>query len=199
MLNVDITRDYSRTVMLDTADTPESELDRLLAEIEQDARVDLEAAGLSATPAIFSASADIRYRGQGYELAIPLESDDGQTLENRFHTAHQRRFDHSHPDWQTELVTLRLRATIPVPRPQLPAAEAGGGPDAAHALLGNTTLVTDTGETEAPLYDREALLPGNRIDGPAVLAQTDSTTFLPPNWAARVDDHLNLILERVSP
>ena len=199
MLNVDITRDYSRTVMLDTADTPESELDRLLSEIERDARVDLEAAELSATPAIFSASADIRYRGQGYELAIPLEPDDGQTLGDRFHAAHQRRFDHSHPDWPTELVTLRLRATIPVPRPQLPAAEAGGGPDAGHALLGNTTLVTDTGETEAPLYDREALLPGNRIDGPAVLAQTDSTTFLPPNRAARVDDHLNLILERVSP
>ena len=86
-----------------------------------------------------------------------------------------------------------------MPRPQLPAAEPGGGPDAAHALLGNTTLVTDTGEAEAPLYDREALLPGNRIDGPVVLAQTDSTTFLPPNWAARVDSQLNLILERVSP
>ena len=199
MLNVDITRDYSRTVMLDTADTPESELDRLLSDIEQDARADLEAAGLSATPAIFSASADIRYRGQGYELAIPLESDGGQTLEDRFHSAHQRRFDHSHPDWPTELVTLRLRATIPVPRPQLPASGLGGGPDAAHALLGNTTLVTDTGETEAPLYDREALLPNNRIDGPAVLAQTDSTTYLPPSWSARVDDHLNLILERVSP
>ena len=199
MLNVDITRDYSRTVMRDLSDTTEPELAPLLAEIEQDAREDLEAAGLSATPAIFSASADIRYQGQGYELAIPLESDDGQTLENRFHAAHQRRFDHSHPDWPTELVTLRLRATIPVPRPQLPAAESGGGPDAAHALLGNTTLVTDTGEAEAPLYDREALLPNNRINGPAVLAQTDSTTYLPPSWSARVDSHLNLILERVSP
>ena len=199
MLNVDITRDYSRTVMRDLSDTAEPELAPLLAEIEQDAQVDLEAAGLSAIPAIFSASADIRYRGQGYELAIPLESDDGQTLEDRFHVAHQRRFDHSHSDWATELVTLRLRATIPVPRPQLPAAESGGGPDAAHALLGNTTLITDTGEAEAPLYDREALLPNNRINGPAVLAQTDSTTFLPPNWAARVDSHLNLILERVSP
>ena len=199
MLNVDITRDYSRTVMRDLSDTTEPELAPLLAEIEQDAREDLEAAELSATPAIFSASADIRYRGQGYELAIPLESDDGQTLEDRFHAAHQRRFDHSHSDWATELVTLRLRATIPVPRPQLPAAESGGGPDAAHALLGNITLITDTGETEAPLYDREALLPNNRINGPAVLAQTDSTTFLPPSWSARVDSHLNLILERVSP
>ena len=197
MLNVDITRDYSRTVMRDLSDTPEPELVRLLAEIEQNAREDLESAGQSATAAIFSASADIRYRGQGYELAIPLESDGGQTLEDRFHSAHQRRFDHSHPDWPTELVTLRLRATIPVPRPQMPAAGPGGGTDAGHALLGNTTLVTDTGETEAPLYDREALLPNNRIDGPAVLAQTDSTTYLPPSWSARTDGQLNLILERV--
>ena len=187
--------------MLDTADTPESELDRLLSEIERDARVDLEAAELSATPAIFSASADIRYRGQGYELAIPLESDDGlKLLGNRFHTAHQRRFDHSHPDWQTELVTLRLRATIPVPRPQLPAAEAGGGPDAGHALLGNTTLVTDTGEnSRPPSMTAKPCCPATALMAPPSWRRQTQRRSCRPTWAARVDDHLNLILERVSP
>ncbi len=95
-------------------------------------------------------------------------------------------------------MTLRLRATIPTPRPQLSAAASDGAPGAGHALIGETALVTEASAVSAPLCDREALRPGNGMDGPAVLAQTDATTYLPPGWRARVDDHLNLILERRS-
>lgn len=198
MLSVDVTRDYSRTAMRDLSDTSEEEIARLLGDIEQDVRGDLEAVGLSSDQAIFSASADIRYQGQGYELSIPLDTPDGLPLEERFHAAHLRRFDHSHPDWPTEVVTLRLRAAIPTRRPEVEVADADGGPDASHALLGETTLMADAGEIAAPLYDRDALLVGNLITGPVVLTQTDCTTFVPPGWAGRVDEHLNLILERAS-
>ena len=198
MLSVDVTRDYSRTAMRDLSDTSEEEIARLVGEIEQDAQGDLEAVGLSADQATFSASADIRYQGQGYELSIPLDAPDGLSLEERFHAAHLRRFDHSHPDWPTEVVTLRLRAAIPLRRPELGATDAADGLDASHALLGQTTLMADAGEIAAPLYDRDALLVGNLIAGPAVLTQTDCTTFVPPGWVGRVDEHLNLILERAS-
>ena len=198
MLSVDVTRDYSRTAMRDLSDTFEEEIARLLGEIEQDARRDLEAVGLSVAQAIFSASADIRYQGQGYELSIPLDPRDGRSLEERFHAAHLRRFDHSHPDWPTEVVTLRLRAAIPTRRPEIEVTDADGGPDASHALLGETMLMTDTGGIACLLYDRDALLIGNLIAGPTVLTQTDCTTFVPPGWVGRVDEHLNLILERAS-
>ncbi len=198
MLSVDVTRDYSRTAMRDLSDTSEEEIARLLGDIEQDARGDLEAVGLSADQATFSASADIRYQGQGYELSIPLDPRDGHSLEERFHAAHLRRFDHSHPDWPTEVVTLRLLAAIPTRGPEIEVADADGGPDASHALLGETMLMTDAGEIACPLYDRDALLVGNLIAGPAVLTQTDCTTYVPPGWVGRVDEHLNLILERAS-
>ncbi len=198
MVNVDITRDYSRTVMLKMESVPPDERSRVLSELEADARQDLRDAGLRVDSATFTASADLRYRGQGYELSIPLEAEDGLTLQERFHAEHQRRFDFSHPGWPTELVTLRLHATIPVPHPQGATESQDGDPDAGHALVGETTLVTDSGSIPARLYDREALLAGNHVVGPAILAQTDSTTYLPPGWAARVDSHLNLILERES-
>lgn len=198
MLTVDVTRDYSRTAMQDLSDTSAEEIVRLLGEIEQDARGDLEAVGLPAAQATFSASADIRYQGQGYELSIPVDQEDGLSLEERFHSVHQRRFDHSHPEWPTEIVTLRQRATIPVRRPEFLVADAEGGPDVSHALLGETVLTTDRREITAPLYDRNALLVGNLLEGPAVLTQTDCTTYVPPGWTGRVDEHLNLILERAS-
>lgn len=198
MLTVDVTRDYSRTAMRDLSDMSAEEIAGLVSEIEQDAREDLEAVGVSAAQATFSASADIRYQGQGYELSIPLDPSDGLSLEERFHTAHQRRFDHSHADWPTEVVTLRIRATIPVRRPPFDVADVEGGPDAGHAILGETMLTADGGEIKAPLYDRNALLVGNQLKGPGVLTQTDCTTYVPPGWVGRVDEHLNLILERSS-
>lgn len=127
-----------------------------------------------------------------------MDAPNGLSLEERFHAAHLRRFDHSHPDWPTEVVTLRLRATIPARRPPFVAVDVEGGPDAGHALLGETVLITDGEEIAAPLYDRNALLVGNLVEGPAVLTQTDCTTYLPPGWVGRVDERLNLVLERAS-
>ena len=198
MLNIDVTRDFSRTVMWDMEYATVTNVWRMLGRMETDARLDMGADGLTPSDSRFAAFADVRYKGQGYELSVPAGGDDGLTLEERFHAAHQRRFDHSHPDWPTEVVTLRLRATIPVRRPELAATNGEGGPDASHARLGETMLATDTGETAAPLYDRDALIAGNRIAGPAVLTQTDCTTYLPPGWAGRVDERLNLVLERAS-
>ena len=198
MLTVDVTRDYSRTAMRDLSDTSTEEIARLLGEIEQDARKDLEAVGLPASQATFSASADIRYQGQGYELSVPLHAPDGLSLEQRFHSAHQRRFDHSHIDWPTEIVTLRLRATIPARRPEFVVEDAEGGSGASHGQPTETALTTDGGEITAPLHDRSALLVGDLLSGPAVITQTDCTTYVPSGWAGRVDENLNLILERSS-
>jgi N-methylhydantoinase A len=46
-----------------------------------------------------------------------------------------------------------------------------------------------------PLFARDRLRPGNRLEGPAILEQMDSTTVVPPGWHARVDGFANLVLE----
>jgi len=46
-----------------------------------------------------------------------------------------------------------------------------------------------------PLYARDRLDAGNRIEGPAIVEQMDATTFLPPGTVATVDPYLNLIME----
>ena len=196
MLMADVTRDYARTVLLNGADASAESLSQLLAEMETGARLDLQSTDLPDSDVAFTAWADMRYVGQGYELSIPFEAADGLSLPDRFHAAHQRRFDHSHADWPTEIVTLRLRATITVLKPETRMEVDDHGPDSSHALLSMNRIVSDTGEATAPVINREALRPGNRISGPAVLTQTDATTWLALQWSARVDSRLNLILER---
>jgi N-methylhydantoinase A len=47
------------------------------------------------------------------------------------------------------------------------------------------------------VYRRADLVPGQRLAGPAIITQYDTTTFVPEGFQLRVDDRLNLIGERV--
>ncbi len=199
MLHIDVTTDFSQTLMWDMRDAAAARLQQTIEHMESDARRSMRAEGLNADAANFDAFADIRYAGQGYELSVPANDDDGLTHEERFHAAHQRRFDYSNPAWPTELVTLRLRASIPVSRPAPPAPHQSDGPDAGHALLGRAALTGGQDmAAEASLYDRSSLRAGNRVEGPAVFTQTDCTTFLPAGWLCTVDERLNLILTKAA-
>ncbi|HNU08438.1 MAG TPA: hypothetical protein PKO33_11785, partial [Pyrinomonadaceae bacterium] len=45
-----------------------------------------------------------------------------------------------------------------------------------------------------PIYDREKLKPGNRIAGPAIITQKDSTTVILPDHHGKVDEYLNILI-----
>ena len=52
---------------------------------------------------------------------------------------------------------------------------------------------------DTPVYQRDALSPGSRVDGPAILTEATGTTVVDPGWQAAVDGHGNLVLKRVVP
>ena len=64
------------------------------------------------------------------------------------------------------------------------------------ALLGEAHVVFAGGATAARLYDRDKLRTGNRIAGPAMVLQMDTTLVMPPGWPGEVDAYGNLLLER---
>ena len=73
--------------------------------------------------------------------------------------------------------------------------QSAGSPDPGAALIGETQVVFQEGSLTSPLYEREQLTCGNRISGPALVSQMDSTTVLPPGWGGAVDPFGNLLLE----
>jgi N-methylhydantoinase A len=139
------------------------------------------------------ASVDLRYEGQGYELTVPLR-DSAEELLADFHEAHLQRFGHADGDRTVEAVTVRLRARI-AQEVQTATELNDGGPDASAARTGSRKVSFDQ-EHDVPLYDRDRLLAGNIITGPAIIAQLDTTTLVTPGWQATVDVLGNLILER---
>lgn len=142
-------------------------------------------------------SLDMRYVGQNFELSVTVDAQAlryrAEDLKKRFFEAHEMNYGYFNPDDPVEIVNFRLTALSRLPRPD-PAALAENV--AMPSAVGERAVYFDA---ETPvvtaLYDREALLPGMRITGPAVIDQLDSTTLVYPGDTARVDGARNLIIE----
>jgi N-methylhydantoinase A len=143
---------------------------------------------------------DLRYRGQSYELTVPLalplcEASVAAAVA-AFHTAHAQRYGYAMPDEPVMVVTLRVAGRGPGARPQLPQT-AIGGEDATAARMGERKVWFDaSGPLLTTLYDRAQLGAGNVLVGPALVLQYDATVLITPAWRGRVDSFGNLWLER---
>lgn len=180
------------------------ELARLAAHLAGEASAILEAEGFGATRRRLQWSLELRYNGQGYELAVPVaETHSGSPSEQqfaeaalRFHQIHECRYGHAMTWRPIDLVALRCRsiglATPPPLRPDAPPPVRTPQPIAVRPAILNTADRQDV-----PIYERESLGSGVQITGPAIVVQLDATTVVPPGWQLIVDDQLNLVLERV--
>jgi len=93
-----------------------------------------------------------------------------------------------------EVVNLRLKLDVAMEKPSIEEQTAGKA-DPSAALIGEAEVVFQEGALASALYQREELVCGNRISGPALVIQMDSTTVLPPGWGGGVDTFGNLLLE----
>ena len=144
---------------------------------------------------------DMRYAGQNYELAVdvpegPVTVATLDTLVAGFEAAHRRMYGFIAEGEAIQLVTFRVEAAGLVRKAEFrPQAEQG--PDASAAIIGqrDVWMPEAGGFVSCPVYEREKLMAGNVITGPAIVEQMDTTTVVLPNMTARVEPYLNLILE----
>jgi len=194
MTVADLVKDYSQAVMAGEDVLTGAALVTIFSALEARARDDLLAEGITPENMTFERALDMRYRGQSHELTVPQPADGGWA--DAFHAAHARRYGHSHPGEPLEIVNARLRATG---RGVKPAIEplAPGGPDASGAVLGEgLAWFSPDGPAAVTYYQRDRLLAGNRIPGPAIIFQLDTTTIIEPGWHAVVDQWGNLLVSR---
>ncbi len=172
----------------------------LLDEMAREGRTLLERAGVPADAISYARSADMRYIGQGHEVPVPLP--DG-ALDRRhltqittaFDRTYQTRYGRQGPDVPLEVMNWRLVASGPPPtlRPRPPAADS----DRRAALKGaRLAYFPEHGRyIETSVYDRYALAPGEAIGGPAIVEERESTLVIGARGRARVDEHLNVIVD----
>ena len=184
ILLADAVRDYSRTVML-PGDATRS-IEDGFAELERLGFADFAAEGLQGTA---ERTVDLRYRRQGYELNVPWN---GQVIA-AFHRLHQQRYGFCDVRKPVEVVNLRLRMVAPG-EPYAPAYREPVPGDGRSAFYTESPVHFAGRPMPARHYQREALLPGDEIHGPAMVTEYTSATVLPPGCSARVDGFGNLII-----
>jgi N-methylhydantoinase A len=155
-----------------------------------------------ATTVTLVRSVDARYVGQGYELTVPvpqgtLDAAALGRIRAAFDEIYAARYGYANPSEPVETVTWKLAAVGGAPRVALAKASAqardGGLKGRRRAWFPETR-----GWTECAVYDRYALAPGSRVDGPAIVEERESTSVLPPGTSAAVDEYANLIVEIAS-
>jgi N-methylhydantoinase A len=192
MLMADVAHDFARTRITDLAAVDAEALEADYVELESLALAALETDGFAPADRALTRTADIRYQGQEHTVAISLPAgviDEALAAEVReaFGVAHETQYGHRTED-PVEIVTIRVRGAGRVSRPQLPKMDAGDGRAAARTARG-VWRGGELGRVDYAVYEREALTPGVRVDGPAVIEERTATTVIHAGDTLTVGEH----------
>jgi N-methylhydantoinase A len=165
-------------------------------------RAQLRSDGLAANRVRLLASADCRFLGQGYELNVPIGPVTRRSLgsvADKFRDLHLATYGHADRSQQVEVVALRLSAFGQLETPEPSALPRGAASPRPDALIGETRMIVPGGTrvVRAPIYDRASLRASNRLDGPAVVHQLDSTILVLKRQRARVDAKGSIWIEEI--
>ena len=141
-------------------------------------------------------SADMRYRGQAFEIeailsAKDVASGDVTAMAEAFHREHELVYEHCDRDAAVQIVNLRLVIVGMSPKPIFPARNLTVQPATPERSV---EVFTGGRLTSVSLFRREQLHPGFTFDGPAIVVQSDCTSCVPEGLSGNVDAYGNLVL-----
>lgn len=175
---------------------------RVLTEFEERGRKVLMSEGVAPERMRFQRQLDMRYVGQSYELTIevpkfPLGPVDLAAVNEAFFAAHRQAYGYAVTEEPTEIVNIRTTAIGDVRRPARRTLARGNTDGSAALKVRREVFFGEAGGmVTCPVYDRYKLLAGNRLAGPAIVEERDSTIVIHPGYGAEVDASANIIVER---
>jgi N-methylhydantoinase A len=191
----DLRHDYVNTVNMPVDALDMDEVERLIADQIAEGRTTIESEGVAVEELIFVHDVDMQFQGQSHILtvAIPGPAVSRDELRALFEKAYWERFAVELPEIRPVLVNLhtavigkRINADISA----LAAAGVNGDPQPA----ATRQVWFQRGWIDTPIYRRDDIGVGARIDGPAIIEQMDTTTVIEPDCTAEADAMGNLVV-----
>ena len=178
ILTSDLRETFSRTYGRLLSQLNDDALEQSIAELREEGAARLSAEGFDPGKVVFRSHLELRYVGQRHTVKVPFEPNESplEKMGGQFHRAHEELYGYSRPQAPVELVTLRLDAEGILEKPKVERLPEGK-PGRARKGTRQVWLDSD-GPTEATIYDRELLVSGERIDGPAIIQEAASSTLL---------------------
>jgi N-methylhydantoinase A len=195
-----VRNESSRTFIRRFSDTSGKEVESILLELASLAAESLTRDGVPKSEHEVLFEIDLRYQGQGFELPIQIaiENFAAEGLAKAgafFDKVHTRMFTFA-LDVPHEIVNLRA-VVMGKPANVMADSVEKGTEDPSHAAYDKTSVFVDGADHEATIYDRARLKSGNKVMGPAILTQMDTTTIILPDHVGAVDAYGNVLIRPV--
>ena len=178
----DLQQTRTRTVLLETRRDDWTMVAAALEGLADEGRSELAAEGVDVSRIRFRRELGMRYIGQSWELEVALDDgvDSMQAVDFAFQRAHAKRYGHSADD-PAEVVTVRVTAIGGMDKPVFES------PQARQSTGARCRVVRFDGEPRSTaVFGRDALAPGEKFEGPALVEEMGSITVVPPHWHLEV-------------
>jgi N-methylhydantoinase A len=199
-LSSDIQNEFPETYLRTAEETPASELKTTIEGLIAEADEWLDGEGVGEEDKRFDLYADCRYHLQNIQIPCRFElneltGEDSAFLRSRFEEAHRQRYNFELPDSPLEIATVRVVGRGTIKGVSLVESENGASEDGSGPVLRNERVYFGGEWVETPVHDRGGLRPGDKVDGPAIVVQDDTTTVIEPGYRGAVDRFGNIRIE----
>ncbi len=197
LLMADSIKDYSKSILKTAEKTSKEELENHFKKLIEKSIKSMKEDGFQEDAVTIFSFLDLRYQGQSYEITIPYRNKITSNLSfvSDFHKAHRKLYSYHHEQRAVEIVNIRVKAvgtTKKIKLKRLPPKDKN--PEGA--FMKKQAIHYEGKTWQASVFKRAPLATGNKINGPALIADSESTTFLPFSYTLEVDGFLNLIIQR---
>ena len=187
----------SRTFVRRFSETSHAETLGILQELASSAAATLDAEGVARSDQSTVYQVDLRYAGQGMRLTLEVSPEEFETggleeLGNRFDAMHEQLFTFA-LETERELYTLRAMVQGSESAAEAQVLASGNG-DPSAARYAQSKVYYDGQHHDAIIFDRALLKAGDRVSGPAIVTEMDSTTLVLPGCTGEVDPVGNLLI-----
>ena len=196
LLTEDMRRDFVKTDVLDLSKINIDKIKDKFKKIKEEAKIWLDKENIEDERRKFEYYFDMRYKGQNYEIVVPY-NENIKTIEeiiDLFKYTYKKIYSYSYDD-DIQIINFGLSAIGTINKPKI-VEYAKGSENSDNAIIGKRKVYIGKNDfKDFILYDRSKLDTGNKINGPAIIEQMDSTTIIYADQMGIVDKYHNIILQ----
>lgn len=203
LLVADIKYDYVKTHIIPAREENMDEIDGIFDSLIEKGKRFLDAEKIPEDKRQYIKSVDARYKRQNYEITIPVQDGkfDMESFKNTiesFHREHEKNYGYCNPEQEVQFVNFRVTALGKVSKPTPVKHEVKRDTKKPVPASMRDIYFENGGKFEScPVFLRKELSYGDKITGPAVIEQMDSTILIIPGWEAEIDEYLNIRIKNI--
>ncbi|MBT4778672.1 MAG: hydantoinase/oxoprolinase family protein [Rhodobacteraceae bacterium] len=198
LLTTDLKYDFALTKLQRANKYDYNAMNLVFEDLEKSAQLRLSEDRVSLDRRVINRAVDLRYAGQGTELTVSfpqglVTKETTQVAVKKFHDLHKQLYTFSDDNSPVEIINLRVQALGKSDHIGPPLIMKSESIEPKTKSV-RRVVIDQTGYEDVSVFDRESLLNGHEILGPAIIDQLDSTTLILRDQKLKVDKFGNLLI-----